>query len=277
MNEQPRLSRRAAFASVASGLVLGAVWGATFPIVASESRPSIAIVGHRGAQLVLIDSGKARALVFLGDPDDRLIERIPSIMTLFRQRIDVIVGTRPVMERRAFDLKSRWSIEHAVAVHSSAIPPSWAMPATVISDAASIDLGGEMTLRCTVGHRGEWLIGHESSSTPWSARLTHPSGEVVLVPDAASLDALGPVDAPLIVMPEPAPGHVQSWKTARALAINYDSDAAEENTSPTVAITRTYPQDIARFTFGNDGIELPAWTESAGTSSRLARSRVPKT
>src|SRR5690606_41835668 len=68
MNEQPRLSRRAAFSSVASGLVLGAVWGATFPIVASESRPSIAIVGHRGAQLVLIDSGKARALVFLGDP-----------------------------------------------------------------------------------------------------------------------------------------------------------------------------------------------------------------
>jgi hypothetical protein len=276
MNEQPRLSRRAAFSSVASGIVLGTIWGATFPIVASENRPSLIVIGHHSSQIVLVDSGEARALVFLGVPDDALIERIPSMMTLFRQRIDIVIGTKSVLEQRAIASRSRWKIRHAIMMSGRTTTPGVNMPTTVISDSASIDLGRGMTLRCSVGHRNEWLVGNAAIPELWMTLVSHPSGDVALVPDEPSIEALGPLDATLIVMPEPAPSRITSMTPAKAIAINYDSDAAEEDAGASLAVTRIYPQDIARFPFGDDGIELPAWTETAVAHRPPSTTRIPK-
>lgn len=261
MNVAQRSSRRQAIATIAGGAVLGGVWGAAFPALAMESRPTLAAVGHRGAQIVLIDSTAGRALILLGDPDDNLIDRLPAMMTMFRQRIDLIIGSHAVLATRAARLRDRWSIQYAISMQPTATGEVLAMPTIRVTHNLAIGLGGGLTVVCTVGHRDEWSSTEpERESSLWTLTVNHVGGASVIAPDVASIEATNPPGSLLTLVPDLPPSDASRRSPTMAFAVNHDGVGNDDDIGVGRSLTRIYPEDIARFVLHREGIDLPAWT-----------------
>jgi hypothetical protein len=258
------MNRRDLVTTIAVGALIGGVWGAAFPAVASESRPSVAVVGEGKSQIVLIDSTDVRALLLVGSPNPSLMECLPAMMTLFRQRVDLVIGSRSMLEAEAMALRDRWSLSHAISLQTALEPVALAMPATVVTDSLAIDLGAGLNLTVRIGHRDEWRTGHPQRTEPlWSVELMHAGGTIAIAPDVPSLEATGTGASSMLLMPE-APRHsVLRIHPTSALAVNYDSELSEDTVTDGMALTRIYPEDIARFVLTEDELQLPPWTGMA--------------
>lgn len=262
MTREAQLDRRSLLGSVVGGAVLGGIWGAAFPVLAMENRPTIAVIGHRNAQIVLVDSSEGRALILVGEPDDTLMDVLPAVMTLFRQRIDLVIASQPVLLRYAAPLKERWAIRHAISLQASAEASAPAMPTTTVTDGITVGLGGQMGLQCRIGHRAEWdARSPATSSALWTITIVHPGGDTAIAPDAPSLDAAAPEAATLLICPDIPPPGIAGRIPVQALACNYDSQSLEQNEETGTPLTRIYPRDIARFVLHDSGIDLPLWTQ----------------
>lgn len=255
-------NRREVVATIAAGAVLGAVWGAAFPVLATEGRPTIAVIGERNAQLALVDAGAARLLVLVGEPDDRLLQRLPAMLTVFRQRIDVIVGTSTALIAHSQSLVRRWRVRHAIVMSNTADAPSLPVPATVVADGVDIEAGDTTRLALRIGYRDEWRLRGPGGAPMWSLRIARGDSVVSIVPDARSFAAVPPGTSAVLVSPSAPPSELRAVSPASALAVNYDSDSIASPPGAGVALIRVYPQDISRFTLAGNGVELPPWTEA---------------
>jgi hypothetical protein len=192
INDRP-VNRRDLVATIAGGATLGGLWGAAFPAFAKQSRPSIAVVGHHHAQIALIDSTSARTLILLGEPDTRLLGQLPAMMTLFRQRIDLVIGSETILATSAAKLRDRWLTSQAIAFQTTANAPNLPLPTIQVTEPISIDLDGQVTLVCAPGHRDEWLVSSPPKPSPiWSIELRHSGYTIVFAPNAFSLATAAP-------------------------------------------------------------------------------------
>jgi hypothetical protein len=261
MTAETRASRRSVVATLLSGAVLGGMWGAAFPVFASENRPSMAVVGHKGAQIVLLDSSEARVLLLVGDPDERLFDTLPAMMTLFRQRIDVLVASQPVLLRHVRELQDRWTIRHAISIQHRPELETASIPTTPVTDVVSVSLGANITLECQVSHRREWdARTQHGTSTLWTASVHHPGSRTLIAPDLASLEASTRQPATLLISPDLPTAALTDVRPYGAYACNYDGEGIEDADTDALLLTRIYPQDIARFVLHDEGIDLPPWT-----------------
>lgn len=254
-------SRRDLIATVAGGTLLGALWGAAFPIVATERRPTISVVGHHRAQVALLDTSSSRVLLLSGEPDDKLLESLPAIMTMFRQRIDLIVATTSVLSHHAATLGRRWRIRHALALEGRSADIALSLPTSVVEDGIDARLDEHTHLRIRMGHRLEWMSALPGQESPlWCVTMETRAGNVVMVPDIGSFAAIGPPAATLLIAPDAPATELIRISPASAMAVNYDSDTIRTSPSDGPALTRIYPTDVARFVIDDGQLVLPEWT-----------------
>jgi hypothetical protein len=269
MSARTSISRREVASTIAGGALLGAIWGAAFPALATERRPTLAVIGKQTSQLTLLDSGLARALIISGEPDDDLFERLPAVMTVFRQRMDLIIGGSPILVARAKELADRWRARHAIVLSGSRSAPSLPMSSTVVSDVRQLSLGNEMSLQIRIGHRHEWRAATSSRSIPlWGISIHSQAARIAIAPDLASFLAVPPEPSSLLVAPDKPGQEMFTRGPAKAVAVNYDSSTLDPPPEG-VFVTRIYPRDIARFVFGEEGLELPPWTTGDPTNDEM--------
>lgn len=254
-------SRRDLIATVTGGALLGALWGAAFPIVATERRPTIAVVGHHGAQIILIDTASSRVLFLSGEPDRDLLETLPAVMTVFRQRIDLVLATSSVLADNIQALQQRWRIRRAIALEGKTSAATFLVPTTVVDDGIDVSLDESTELRIRMGHRKAWLSTVQGPIPPiWRATIATRAGNVVVVPDIASLAAIGAPAASLLISPDAPVDELLRISPASAIAVNYDSETIRPAPKSGPALTRIYPVDVARFVIGEGAVILPEWT-----------------
>lgn len=211
--------------------------------------------------MVLLDTTEARALIVLGDPKPRLLGQVAAMMSVLRQRIDVIVGTSTGVDALGKDFRSRWRVKHTLAIPEPNVMVASTARQTWITRNVAVDLGKSMSMSLIVSTRENWKATGRSHR-PWIAVLRHLDHAIVLSPDTASVMALGYVRPILLVVPESNP--VQMSKTVMPAAIATNAaeglPARQTGVSGTV-IVRTYPEDVSRFELRQDGVVLPTWAE----------------
>lgn len=259
-------NRREVVATIAGGAVLGALWGAAFPVLATEGRPTIAVIGERNAQVAVIDAGAARFLVLVGEPGESLLRRLPAMLTVFRQRIDVLVGTSPALVSHAHTVARKWRVRHAIVVSDTSDAPSLLMPSTIVADGIDISVGEKVRMELRIGHRDQWRWREPGGMPMWSLRIMRGQSTVSIVPDVRSFAAIPPGPSALLIAPTAPPPELRAISPANALAVNYDSESIDPPPLDGVALARVYPQDIARFVLTDDGVEPPSWTIPAASS-----------
>lgn len=249
-------------ASTSLGLAAGAAWGTAIYALGTPSVPSLSVVGKQEMQIALLDTTKIRILFLLGTPDSELQEQIPGILTMLRQRIDIVVGASEAVDALGAPFRHRWRVSHTLVIPEadSTITPT--NNRTWVTRDVVVDLGDGASIDIQATSRAGW----NRTATPhalWAAALHSGRQKISLAPSAESLAALVDTGSSLLVVPDAQTGKPAADLEARIVATNGREDLTFPREGGLGAIlVRTYPQDVARFELRPDGIALPAWHES---------------
>lgn len=249
------MTRRQLTFGALAGVIAGGAWGAAIQSLAKASSPTISIIGKGASQIALIDTMRVRVLVFLGPQVPVLVETIPMLMTMVRQRIDVVIGSSTVIDTLPEGFMSRWHVAHAFAIPDpDALRPDSKTYTTIVED-RRLDLGDGCILELRRSTRDAW----DTRALPrilWSVMTTFGTATVILAPDEHSLDVLAEQGASVVAVPNGETDHIARLLTPASVAIN-GRDGLD--TAPATALVRIFPTDVARLTIENDQVALPSW------------------
>lgn len=142
------ISRRV-FTALLAGIPAGVI-GGSFLRRWTTPGASIRFIGQRDTLLALLDTGEERVLFLLGEPDTRVLEHLPQLLTVGNIRIDLVVGSHRWLTsdgfRSAIDLESIATL--SLQGDTSLAPISGNV--TPVTSVRSIRLGSETTVTLSV-------------------------------------------------------------------------------------------------------------------------------
>lgn len=264
------LTRRALARSVTAGVAVGGLWAAGLRAMGVPNVPTLSVVGTGTSQLALLDTTSARVLVVLGMPSQDLLDQIPAMLTVLRQRIDLLIGDELALDGFGNLARDRWNVTHELVIpaergnHRS---PDTTRRTIVRTDLA-IDPGNGFASVLVVRPRHEWNMATttDGSTQRWALSVHREATEIVLGPLAEGV-LLGATSRPaLVVSPGDDPRLLVEKLGPAAVALNGSAveEAGEALTS--VAIVRIFRDDVARFELLRDGVRLPRWALPAYSS-----------
>ena len=142
------ISRRA----IAAGIVGVAGGGLGGVLVAMRARPeaSIRFIGREDTIIALLDTTNERVLFFLGEPNERVLDHLPQLLTYGGTRVDLIAASHRWLTfagiRDAIDLDSTQTL----VLQSDSVLPPIAGNVHVVLDSMVIELSGGTEIRITV-------------------------------------------------------------------------------------------------------------------------------
>ncbi|HEV2074485.1 MAG TPA: hypothetical protein VGR29_12715 [Thermomicrobiales bacterium] len=261
MERATGITRRALLTSVGLGILAGGTWGAAIQALATPSAPSLSVVGKEDMQIVLLDTTEVRVLLLLGSPDDDLQSQIPGMLTMLRQRVDLLVGASSSVNALGSSFRNRWQLVHTLAIAEPASPPVASETLTTVRDDLMIDVGNGVSLDLRIAVRGAWKQT-VNSHTLWAAIIRYGEHKIVLAPSGEALVELGATSPSLALVPVSPLGDIANTIGPGAIATNSRDDLTLQVQEPLgTVLVRIYAQDTARFELSRSGLTLPAWHE----------------
>lgn len=249
-------------AGTSLGLAAGAAWGTAIHTLGTPSVPSLSVIGKQGMQIALLDTTKVRVLFLLGTPDSELREEIPGILTVLRQRIDIVVGSSDGVDALGAPFRERWRVRHTLVIPEGGSTVAPTVDSTGVTQDLNIDLGDGGSIDIQITSRGGWNRT-ATTHTLWVVALHSGQHKLTLAPTAESLAALVDGGSSLLILPDMRTGRSAAALQAHIIATNGRHDLTFPRESGRGAVlVRTYPHDVARFELHVDGIALPSWHES---------------
>jgi hypothetical protein len=262
------ISRRTLIASGAAGALVGGGWAAGLRATSMPAHPTLSLVGVDSAQIALLDTTSVRVVIALGTPTDKLVDQIPALMTVLRQRIDLLVTHETVLPMLGPSFTSRWAVRHHLVIpepvdgSDTPTPPDHTR---VVSDLA-VDLNNDFTLNLRVSPRNEWALQNGEARRLWSITLQHANTVILLAPDTSAAVATSDDRPSLVVTPGPDPDLLVGKLAPGGIAMN--AGHLDDAQRPTVVL-RTHLDDIARIEFRDKRITLPPWAEDPYSSDSI--------
>jgi hypothetical protein len=105
--ENGSISRRKLLGLSVAGALAGGTWTTGLGILARGVRPQFFVIGDDAWQLMLIEHGRRRALLTLGEFDDDPEASVSRLTTSLRQHVDIVIGDRNFLSR-ASSVISQW-------------------------------------------------------------------------------------------------------------------------------------------------------------------------
>ena len=261
MEHESRITRRTLIASCGLGILTGGTWGAAVHGLATPSSPSLSVVGKDDMQVVLLDTTDVRVLILLGTPDEDLQRQIPAMLTLLRQRVDLLVGTSSSVNALGLRFRNRWRVTHALVVAEPASAPTMSGTRTSVRENLQTDLGSGVSMELRLAPRGAWNRSM-TPLTPWVAVIRSGEHEVILAPNGEALVDMGVPAPSLALVPQSPLAHIARTLGPSAIATNSREELSLQIQEPLdTVLVRIYPQDTARFEFSSSGLTLPNWHE----------------
>lgn len=261
MEHRTGITRRALLTSAGLGILAGGTWGAAIQALATPSTPSLSVVGKEDMQIVLLDTTEVRVLLLLGSPDDDLQSQIPGMLTILRQRVDVLVGASSSVNALGSRFRDRWQLAHTLAIAEPASLPVASGTLTTAGDDLTIDLGNGVSLDLHIAVKGAWNQT-VNTHTLWATIISYGEHKIVLAPSGEALVELGATAPSLVLVPESSLVDIANTVGPGAIAMNSRDDLTHQIREPLgTVLVRIYPQDTARLEFSTSGLTLPAWHE----------------
>jgi len=251
-----RFTRRQLALATLTGAVAGGAWGAAIQALAKPSSPSLSLVGKGNSQVALIDTTRVRVLILLGPANADPIEIVPAMLTLVRQRLDIVIGSSTAIERLPAGFLSHWRTAHQFAIPTSDSPSPGSRLQTPVIEDYVIDLGDDAKLEIHRSTRDAWDTA-KATQHLWLVTARFGSASLLLAPDSQSADVLAERGASLLAVPGGDAGHMSRLLSPASLAMNANDGLSP---LPGMPLVRIFPTDIARFTIKGGHVALPSWT-----------------
>jgi hypothetical protein len=261
MAASPTRNRRTLVLSAVAGVITGGAWGAAIQALAKPSTPTLSIIGKRGTQVILLDTTRLRVLILCGTPDGELQAQIPALLTMLRQRIDILVGTSAALDALGHEFWQRWRVSHSLVLADGGTAGQDTSTQTWITGAVGAELGDGVSIDFSLTTRDEWDVTMEPRSL-WAVTVRAGWSVVTLAPDMDSALVLSAPGSTLVVVPQGNANRLMATLLPASIAVNSADDLTWPTEDPSGAVlVRIYPEDISRFELRDDGIALPTWAE----------------
>lgn len=260
---------------VGSGFV-GATWGTGFAALNGNRPPSATIAGDNDWQLTVIESGRSRAAILMGEPDRPVGDTLSRMMGSFRQRIDLVIGTAEALEALPADYRGRWHVQRTVILGGSTAR-SLAARTGSIARPLLIALGSRLSLLAYPVVEGQWTRASASDSMPdrWLITVRANGATVRLGARLEDIAAMSLDPTAVTVAPRGELQTVWAMDSTTAIAVNnthvpkdvFSSlDSGDGRPRWLVAV---FPNDFTRLAFVEGGIGLPDWARPVSISTPL--------
>lgn len=254
----PRASRRHLVLGALAGVVAGGAWGAAIQALARPSSPTISLVGSENSLIALIDTTDVRVLLMLGPADDGLIAEIPTLLTLARQRIDIVIGASSTLSGLPPGFGSRWKVLHTFSIPGDGASPPNTETASSVTDDLRLDLPHQTVLAIRRSTRLGWKAGADEQHG-WKVSVGFGTVRALFVPDMLSAEMLTERGADVLVLPTGDLARLVRICAPSSIAMNAENGMEVPAGS---TLVRVFPSDVARFTVEDGQVGMPPWATS---------------
>lgn len=261
-------TRRSVLRFLAGTGFIGGAWGAGFTALNAFRPPSATICGKDEWQLTLVESGRSRALVLMGVPDDTIEETLTRMMGSFRQRIDLVIGTAATLHPLGAKYRSWWNVQLTIILEGDGTPSTSPATATIVSPTL-LSLGPQIAISLTPVSSGRWKMSeHSMNQQSWIASVAANGSTIQL---AERLDDFMRLPlGPSAVMTAPGGDLRAVWSIQPECAIAMNSDhvptdlvtAPDNGAQDRRWLVPVFPDDFTQLAFLDHGIGLPDWARS---------------
>lgn len=266
----PLSSSRRTFALLAAGGALaGGIWTVGLSALARGRGTHLTVVGDRGWQVILLESGTERVLLLVGEFEVSPSPTIARILTTLRQHVDVVIST--VSARSHLALEGRFA--NALFVLLDA-PEEQADTLQVRSLRNRLEIstrGSRLDLERML--RGNWMQGNDDPDD-WMVTLSVGKLAVAIAGSLAVLAEHASPETALAIAPAGSPRDISARLPGISIAVNgygLDRDEATRDDPDSDSwLVRVFPADSARFTFSENHLTLPEWAQPLSGQIDLA-------
>jgi hypothetical protein len=232
-------------------------------VLAQGRHPQIFVLGDADWQIVLADHRSGRVLILLGDFPESPGSDVDHIMSAFRPRVDVLIGTGSSLASLPPDFAKNRAVSHIIQVDE---PDGLGASPSFSPLAGSLEVhvgpfrvaleqipGQAGSLQ---GESGERWIGHIGCDGVW----------VAVAPGLDVIASHGRLDSALAVAPRGMPEAAWSVVPRAGIAVNgasvrgWTADEIDSTNQPRYLV-RTFPRDVAAFPIQDGRIGLPGWAQ----------------
>lgn len=258
---EPITSRRSLLLGAGIGVLAGGLWGAALQTMATPSTPRLSVIGRGRSQIALLDTTSLRVLILVGDLDENLVNHLPALMTMFRQRIDLMIGAASTILKLDRNLRDRWNVALTIMIRDQSGTIPTGATDLLISSNTSIHLDDNFDINLELTSRNDWTA-EARSRVLWTANFRAFGSHTVFAPDTASIRELARPEPVLALVPDGNPETVLRFTRPAGIAMNRRDDLETDGLEGSdTRLVRIYPSDVAIFDYGNDGVTLPDWAE----------------
>lgn len=249
------LTRRQLLSGSLAGVVAGGAWGAAIQSLAKPSAPTVSLIGAGASQIALVDTIDLRVLILLGPVSDGLVDAIPMLLTMVRQRLDIVVGPAATIEHLPAGFTSRWRVAHTFVIPAAGAATPATRTQTSVVDDFRLEPGNGVELVIRRSTRADWQA-HAETQQLWTVTTTFDEAALVFAPDMASVDVLAERGPAVLAVPKGEVGHIARRWSPAAIAVNARD---ELDAAPGTMLVRIHPGEVARFTIRDGQVALPPW------------------
>lgn len=263
------MNRRQLLGSALSGASLGSLWSCGLVFATHRREPTIEVIGADEAQIALISVGKVRALVLMGQPPRRVLNRLNALTGTFRPRIDLLIGSRSGIDLLGAAFQHQRHVARAFALDDDSAPggntPLTSPPV----------MNARLSSEVTMSIRPLTMRGWDTTTSErrsWLVTVQRGNHVAVLGPNIDDVAMFGPANPALAIG---ATGNIAfAARKLPSTAIAFNADGVSEDRLGPPAETaqrylvRIHPGESAVFTFTRTGIRLPTWAEQRSIRER---------
>lgn len=260
-SRQP-LSRRA----VIPGMLATAISGSAIAAGVVRGDPRLLVVGEDRWQIALLLSSRIRVLILTGELSPDAMATIPMLLSVMRQRIDVVIGTSAGLSMLPNEFRQRWMVRRFILVADDG-------DASIRTRAVDqvLYMPGAVRVEVSASPRNAWVkpSGEATRDAASLVTITRSGSIIAISSNLETIAELGSSSTTVAMAPIGSIDHVARRLRVPTICINAvhvpkpEVSFGSERPSPSGnrSIVRIFPTDVAEFGLRHDGIAIPAWRQ----------------
>lgn len=264
VRQSQTLSRRA----FVPGLMATAIGGSALAALVVGGNPRLMVVGEEEWQIGLLLASRTRVLILTGELSREAMAAIPMLLSVMRQRIDVVMGSSAVLAFLPGGFRERWKVRRIIRLPD---PEDITTGATALDQVLHLPTG----LRVAISTSPR---GFSRAETPGGADRTATGlitisrgGSIITIADTLdSIADFAPSSTTVAIAPTGRIDHLASRLRVPTICINADQihdreidfGASSRDLPDARSLVRIFRDDVAEFRLHEDGVAIPAWRQT---------------
>ncbi|MDQ3540754.1 MAG: hypothetical protein M3440_08715 [Chloroflexota bacterium] len=248
-----------------------AIGGSAIAAFVVQGKLRLLVVGEDEWQIALLLAARTRVLILTGALTQDAMAAIPMLLSVMRQRIDVVIDSSASLASLPDGFRQRWMVRRIIPLADDG-----ASSTEMTSLDQVLYIPGALRVNVSASPRGFWTERSGGSDRTATGLVTISAGGsiIAIARNLETIADLGPALTTLAIAPVGSIDRVARRLRVPTICINADQVRDQKIdfgggglvASGARSLVRVFPQDVAEFRLLEDGIAIPAWRQTIASA-----------